>query len=133
VGSHAGVECTTCHSGPGGDVTVTSSSADDCIACHVDAYDREHGGMGFPTDCTACHDAFGWEGARFEHGFPIFSGAHAREWDGCADCHLSPSDYGSFSCFGCHRQPEMDDKHRERRGYAYDSPTCLSCHPDGRH
>ena len=36
------------------------------------------------------------------------------------------------SCFDCHSQQDMDDKHREESGYAYDSPTCLSCHPTGR-
>jgi len=133
VGRHAAIDCTTCHNGPGGDVLIPSSSSADCVACHVDDYDREHSGMGFPTDCMACHDPFGWDGASFEHSFPIFSGAHSGEWNDCADCHQTPSDYASFSCLGCHRQPEMDDKHRDERGYAYDSPTCLSCHPDGRH
>jgi hypothetical protein len=131
-GRHAAIDCTTCHNGPGGDVP-TVARPDDCVACHVDDYDREHGGTGFPTDCVACHDPFGWEGASFEHSFPIFSGAHAGEWNDCADCHQTPSDYTSFSCLGCHRQAETDDEHQGERGYAYDSPTCLSCHPDGRH
>jgi hypothetical protein len=133
AGRHAGIACTTCHNGPDGDVPTPTADANDCIACHIDEYDREHAGSGFPTDCVACHNQLRWEGATFAHSFPIFSGPHAGEWNSCADCHQAPGDFASFSCLGCHRQPEMDDKHRGERGYAYDSPTCLSCHPDGRH
>jgi len=132
-GRHASIDCAACHSGPGGAVPTPASDANDCVACHVDDYDREHRGSGFPFDCAGCHDPFGWEGATFAHSFPIFSGAHAGEWQSCADCHQTPGDFESFSCLGCHRQPQMDDTHRGERGYAYDSPTCLSCHPDGRH
>jgi hypothetical protein len=133
AGAHGGIECTTCHSGPGGSLPVPTANPTDCMACHVDDYDREHRGSGFPTDCLSCHSPFTWDGASFDHSFPIFSGAHAGEWNGCEDCHETPGDFQTFSCLGCHRQPEMDDKHRDERGYAYDSPTCLSCHPTGRH
>ena len=132
VGRHAGIECTACHSGPGGALPSLPSSADDCVACHRAEYDREHRGSGFPTDCLSCHNPFEWDGASFDHGFPIFSGAHASAWDACSDCHEVPGDFGAFSCLSCHRQPEMDDKHRGESGYAYDSATCLSCHPNGR-
>jgi hypothetical protein len=27
----------------------------------------------------------------------------------------------------------MDDKHRNRNGYRYDSLACYQCHPNGRH
>ncbi|MGD8728276.1 MAG: hypothetical protein PVF90_01135 [Gemmatimonadota bacterium] len=131
IGRHASIDCTSCHSGPDGDVPWPATDAEDCYACHVDDYDREHGG-GFPTDCVACHTPFTWDDADFEHTFGIFSGPHRGEWDTCSDCHDVPGDYSSFSCLGCHSQSRMDAEHRERRGYAYDSPTCLSCHPTGR-
>lgn len=132
VGRHAGIECTACHSGPGGALPFAPASPDDCVSCHRSDYDREHGSSGFPTDCLACHNPFEWDGASFDHSFPIFSGAHAGEWDGCSDCHQVPGDFGSFTCLTCHRQGQMDDTHSGERGYAYDSPTCLSCHPTGR-
>ena len=134
VGRHASIECTTCHRGPGGDVPYTATDADDCVACHRSDYDAEHGGSGFPMDCLACHTPFTWDGASFDHTFPIFSGPHAfGRWDSCADCHTVPNDFDTFSCFACHRQTQMDDKHQNQSGYLYDSPTCLSCHPTGRH
>lgn len=131
VGRHAGVECTACHSGPGGSLPWVAADADECIACHVTDYQREHGGSGFPTDCLACHNPFDWDGVAFEHTFAIFTGRHAAEWDTCADCHKVPGDFATFSCFDCHTQADMDDRHRSESGYAYDSPTCLSCHPTG--
>jgi hypothetical protein len=132
VGRHAGIECTACHAGPGGALPTPAASPDDCVACHRSDYDREHHGTGFPTDCLACHNPFEWDGASFDHSFPIFSGPHGGEWNACADCHEVPGDFGSFSCLGCHRQPQMDDKHKEEGGYAYESGACLSCHPTGR-
>jgi hypothetical protein len=132
VGRHAGIECTTCHSGADGAIPFTPASPDDCLSCHQQDYDREHGGSGFPTDCLSCHNPFEWDGASFEHGFPIFSGAHDRNWNACSDCHTVPDDFGTFTCLSCHRQTQMDDTHRGERGYAYESRTCLSCHPTGR-
>jgi len=132
VGRHAGIECTACHDGPGGALPTSSASPDDCVACHQSDYDREHRGSGFPTDCLACHNPFEWDGAGFDHSFPIFSGSHGGEWNACSDCHEVPGDFDSFSCLGCHRQAPMDDKHKEERGYAYESGACLSCHPTGR-
>ena len=39
-----------------------------------------------------------------------------------------------FTCVVCHdhSQPRMDDKHRGRTGYRYDSTACYACHPTGR-
>jgi hypothetical protein len=132
LGGHAGLECRACHVGPGGEVSPPVSDANDCYGCHSDDYNGEHGGSGFPTDCVACHNTFNWDAVDFDHTFQIFGGPHGGEWDTCADCHTVPSDYDSFSCFGCHSQRDMDDKHREESGYAYDSQTCLNCHPTGR-
>jgi len=132
IGAHAGIECRACHDGPDGSVQWLAASAEDCVACHRPQYDREHGGTGFPTDCLDCHNPFEWGGATFDHSFEIFSGPHRAAADGCSDCHEVPGDFSSFTCLGCHRQTEMDDKHSEEPGYAYDSPTCLSCHPTGR-
>lgn len=209
VGQHAGIECTSCHSLPGGGLPVVPSGPEDCIACHLSDYEEEHAGSGFPTDClschtpdtwddaefdhaqttgfelipnhdqldcfschvgstsqtlwnpsgpqdcytchitdyqdqhtgsgfstdcTVCHETTTWSGATFNHSFPIYSGPHreGEAWNDCADCHTVPGDFQVFSCFQCHGQNQMDDKHSEVSGYAYDSPTCLSCHPTGR-
>ena len=132
LGGHAGIECRECHDGPGGEVSASPSDAQDCVACHISDYNGEHVGSGFPTDCLACHNTSNWDAVQFDHFFQIFNGPHAQKWDRCEDCHEVPGDYALFSCFGCHSQLDMDDKHSGESGYAYDSPTCLNCHPTGR-
>jgi hypothetical protein len=139
LGRHADLRCSSCHS-QGIDGSIFSPTGqDDCIACHQGDYENEHGTSGFPTTCLVCHSYDTWEGATFEDHdeqfFPIFSGAHRSQWDGCETCHDTPGDFRQFTCLVCHehRQSAMDDKHNEEVGYVYESTACYSCHPNGRH
>jgi len=138
VGRHAELPCTSCHSPSVAGPIYSPSSQNDCVACHQDDYDDEHGGSGFPTNCSLCHTNDSWEGATFtDHDalfFPIFSGRHQGEWSGCETCHTNPNDFSQFTCFNCHahNRSEMDEKHREEPGYVYESNACHSCHPNGR-
>jgi hypothetical protein len=131
VGAHARAECAGCHVPPDNRPRFNASSPDDCVACHRADYDREHGGNGFPLTCRDCHSASSWEGATFEHEFPIFRGTHAGKWDQCTDCHDSPGNFSVFTCLTCHGKAETDREHRERPNYAYESARCLGCHPRG--
>lgn len=138
LGAHDLTPCSSCHVLPGFEPVFPVTDALDCYGCHQPDYDREHLGTGFPTDCLACHTVETWSGAEFaEHDqlFPINSGPHAGEWSSCADCHAVPNDFSSFTCLSCHEhnQQDMDDKHSGEPGYVYESQSCLSCHPDGRH
>ncbi|MBL8222867.1 MAG: hypothetical protein JNL62_26750 [Bryobacterales bacterium] len=86
--------------------------------------------------CTTCHTTTRWTGARYTaHRFPIYSGAHSGKWTKCNDCHNNATNYTVFNCLGCHEhnKTKMDDKHKGRQGYAYNSVTCYGCHPQGRH
>lgn len=132
IPNHDQLLCIECHVGSTSETIFQPSGPQDCFACHQNDYQDEHAGTGFPTDCLACHESTTWEGATFEHTFLIFSGPHAEEWNDCADCHQVPGDYGIFTCLTCHGRNDMDDKHSEEPGYAYESNTCLSCHPTGR-
>jgi len=136
LGAHARIACESCHSPSDWSVPFGAAGDQDCVSCHTDDYQREHAGSGFPTTCLACHTVETWQGADFtDHDarfFPIYSGAHRGKWDGCQDCHTQPSNFQVFSCFACHRQPEMDDKHKDENGYRYDSSACYQCHPNGR-
>ncbi len=129
-------DCNLCH--------TTGNYADaspDCISCHQSDYDQtndpNHLAAHFPTDCIDCHTTNpGWTPATFDHDatyFPIYTGKHreGEAWNSCTECHTNPNDYSYYSCFQCHRQNEMDDKHKDENGYAYISALCLQCHPDG--
>jgi hypothetical protein len=130
-GGHAGRACTDCHAEGRFQGTPT-----DCVACHQADYDNardpDHRAAGFPTSCAQCHGTTTWEGARFDHRFPIQGGAHAGL--SCAECHDVPAQPAAFTCTNCHEhgRTDMDGEHREVRDYVYATPDCYRCHPDGR-
>ena len=111
----------------------------DCYSCHTTVYrtvtNPNHVGAGFPTSCQTCHTTTAWTGATFNHQFPIYAGKHRKGvWNTCNDCHVNQSNYRVFECINCHEhnRTSMDDKHKNLRGYAYNSITCYSCHANGR-
>lgn len=129
-------DCAQCHT-----TTNYSDASPDCVGCHQNDYDQttnpNHQAANFPTDCVACHTTNpGWTPATFDHDaqyFPIYTGKHRQgeAWNDCVECHANPASYADFTCFTCHLQPEMDDKHKDENGYEYVSTTCLECHPNG--
>jgi len=79
---------------------------------------------------------------RANHKFPITTGPHAAD---CNTCHGGFSSFNQFTCFNCHghEQPLTDSLHTSLTmaagasmpdggvAYAYDSVSCLGCHPTG--
>lgn len=135
TGGHAIDDCARCHTGP--DYTKTSPQ---CLSCHEGDYQAttnpSHPSAGIQTTCEECHTTDpGWKPADFlQHDlqyFPIYSGSHEGEWQTCAECHQSPSNYSIFQCTTCHENPETDEQHDEVLGYSYNSSACLACHPNG--
>ena len=131
VGRHAQTSCDSCHIN-----NVHLGTPRDCVGCHRAQYDRttapSHVAAGFATTCEGCHRASdaSWNQATFNHRFPIASGPHRTA---CATCHQGGT-LQVFTCLVCHEhdRTRMDDKHKERPGYRYDSLACYSCHPNGR-
>ena len=138
IGAHDFAGCESCHLQPSFELVYEAQGQNDCIACHESDYQKEHGGSGYPTQCLECHNQENWDGAgRFDHDgpfFPIYSGAHKGEWNGCVDCHQAAPIMTSFTCISCHEhnQPDMDGEHDDVDDYVYESLACLSCHPTGR-
>jgi DnaJ-class molecular chaperone len=135
TGAHRATTCAQCH-GDG----IWRGKAMSCASCHQRDYDAtvdpNHRTANFPTTCQSCHTTTGWAGARFDHDaqwFPIYSGAHNGRWSTCSTCHTNSANYAVFTCLTCHGQATMDEKHRGRTGYRYDSQACYSCHPRGTH
>jgi hypothetical protein len=134
LGAHSKVDCDGCHS-PGFGLVFSPPPEDqnDCYSCHTNDYEEEHGGSGFPTDCTLCHNVNDWDDAEeFDHaslsgGFELL-GAHSTEV--CSSCHtpdlglvFNPPPSDQNDCFTCH----ADDYEEEHGGTGF--PTdCLSCH-----
>ncbi len=130
VGVHATQACTTCHVN-----NVYRGTPRTCAGCHQPQYNAtrnpNHAAAGFPTTCETCHRATDslWTQGTFAHTrFPLTS----RHNVPCAQCHTTPNNFQVFSCTVCHARPQMDDKHRGRAGYIYESNACYTCHPNGR-
>jgi hypothetical protein len=60
--------------------------------------------------------------------FPIASGPHAVE---CNSCHGASDSFQDFDCLTCHKAPATGPRHSKVGGFAYASPSCYGCHPDG--
>ncbi|MEW5829004.1 MAG: hypothetical protein AB1846_08965 [Chloroflexota bacterium] len=118
TGAHVSVACEQCHANGVFDGTPTA-----CSACHADP--AFHLGL-FGTDCASCHTTTAWRPASFTgpHTFPTNHG----DANACRDCH--PSTLSSWTCYTCHDQSEVANKHREEG--IDDFSDCLSCHPTGR-
>ena len=74
LGAHDGLRCASCHTLPDLDPIYRPAGQDDCVSCHQQDYDREHGGSAFPTTCATCHGVDGWDVESFDHaltGFPL--------------------------------------------------------------
>ncbi len=135
TGGHNISNCNSCHN-----QNSFTGLDTKCVSCHLSNYQNtqnpNHSQLGFSTDCETCHKITNWHDASFDHDnlfFPIYSGKHKGKWNTCNDCHTNQNNYAEFSCLNCHEhnKNDMDDKHRSINGYVYNSPACLSCHPNG--
>ena len=132
-------DCTQCHTiyGWEGARFAHVGIVNGCANCHADDYaattQPNHISSGFGTACEVCHSTKTWGDGTFDHNaFPIFNGEHAGL--SCQDCHPVPGSFRQFTCISCHEhsQREMNNEHARVRGYAYQSSSCYSCHPNGR-
>ncbi len=130
LGRHAGIECVSCHTGPGGAIPQIPAGPEDCVTCHLPDYQDEHGGSGFPTTCIMCHNMNDWDDATFEHAAATGFALPPDHQDlACADCHVGSSaetlyqPAGPDDCYACH-QMDYDDVHAGT-GFPTD---CSACH-----
>lgn len=128
-----------------------------CITCHEGTHDEEpmadvHNGipeyLWESASCFLCHPNAEHEGAiQHERWFPIATGqAHEvgrtipdadplidATTIECASCHYDETDRSAVGCTDCHthRRDVTDLTHTSIPDYAYESASCLFCHPNG--
>lgn len=127
TGEHRRVACAQCHTSVR-TLAGFREAPSDCAACHT-RDDRHRGGFG--RDCAACHETTSWEGARFDHTFPIDHGERGRV--ACRTCHTEQGSWKSYTCYGCHEHSpaRVMAKHREE-GIGRNLDDCVRCHATGR-
>lgn len=135
MGAHALADCNACH----GDFDTFTQFT--CVNCHEHSQEI--------TDPTHVRVAnYTWSGARCYECHPDGEAASAVDHtnlfpigDGtihdnitCRSCHVDPADRKVVSCIGCHTHAaaETDAIHSGIAGYAWTSPKCLECHPQGK-
>ncbi len=121
-GEHATVECAACHVD-----RVFKGTPSDCAACHAEP--EIHAGL-FDTDCAACHTVAAWSPAQFNmaHTFPLDHGEEGLL--ACSACHVTT--FREYTCYECHEQAEMIDKHVEEGISGQRLENCVECHATGR-
>lgn len=127
-GAHAKTGCTECHQRTR-TLAGFNEAPSACIGCHRD--DDEHkGSMG--SDCGECHGVDTWEGARFDHEFPLDHGGEGTI--ACKVCHEDRANYKSYTCYGCHEHSpsRIRAKHDEEGISGRELDDCVRCHPTGR-
>ncbi|CAN5456131.1 hypothetical protein BH10PLA1_BH10PLA1_04700 [soil metagenome] len=127
---HAGVSCTTCHTGG-----TFKGLTTDCASCHLQLYtttkDPNHTLAGFSTACATCHSTTSWQTARFNHtaAFPLTGGHAGRN---CSDCHKNNVFTGlSTTCVACHLSNFQATKNPNHTTAGFGTD-CASCHSTNR-
>lgn len=132
TGSHAALECESCHRPAAqGQMQFVGTRAE-CSGCHMKDYGAatqpEHRSAGFPTDCEQCHRTLSWNNAKFDHdrtAFPL-TGAHRSAT--CLQCHGDGVWAGkSTACVSCH-QSDFNGATNPNHVSAGFSNACATCH-----
>ncbi|MBI4927058.1 MAG: hypothetical protein HY835_04785 [Anaerolineae bacterium] len=119
--NHFGGHCAACHNTNGwrgASFNHAAAGATDCQSCHNRPSNH------FAGQCSDCHNTNSWGGASFNHSFPM---NHGGANGSCSTCH--PGGGSGYTCFGCHDQGKMNEKHKEVGNY---SSSCADCHRNGK-
>jgi hypothetical protein len=132
TGSHAALDCESCHRPAAqGQMQFVGTRAE-CQSCHMKVYDAtrnpDHRAGGFPTDCSQCHRTLTWNNASFDHArtaFPL-TGAHRNAT--CLECHGDGVYAGKpTACVSCHQTDFNNTNAPSHTAEAFPT-TCQTCH-----
>lgn len=126
TGRHRQVACVDCHEGAR-TLERFADAPGACVDCHPDP--EEHRGQ-FGTACGDCHSTETWEGARFDHDFPLDHGS--RRASPCKTCHPDAPDWDTYTCYGCHEHTPANIRAEHLEEGIRDYRDCVRCHPTGR-
>ena len=121
TGAHITVTCEKCHVNG-----VFKGTPLTCLGCHAEP--QEHLGT-FGTDCAQCHTTQTWQGATFDHVFPLDHGEGGNI--ACQTCHTTP-DFKQYTCYGCHEHDPADIQAEHLEEGISDFQDCVRCHDRGQ-
>jgi len=121
TGKHQTVECAKCHVN-----NVFKGTPQTCVSCHAEP--QQHLGA-FGTDCAQCHSTTTWQGAKFDHAFPLDHGANSNS--PCQTCHVT-ANFKEYTCYGCHQHDPARIQARHLDEGISNFQDCVRCHANGR-
>jgi hypothetical protein len=80
-----------------------------------------------------CHTTNTSVWATFDHKFPLnHGGGPKHKPKACSVCHQSSDDYGTYTCYGCHRHDPEKTRQKHLKKEIVEIDACARCHPAGR-
>ncbi len=127
VGAHAGVECSSCHTGG-----KFKSLPMDCFSCHnqdfIKTTQPNHATAQMSHDCLTCHTNISWKPSTFEHSKTNFQLVGAHTSTECSSCHTNGRFKGlPTDCYSCHQQSFVKTT-TPNHSLAQFTHDCLTCH-----
>lgn len=132
TGSHAALECESCHRPAAqGQMQFVGTRAE-CQSCHQKDYDAttqpDHRAGGFPRECEKCHRTVTWHSARFDHASTSFPLTGAHRTASCNQCHGDGVYTGKpTACFSCHSTNYNASTNPGHAAAGFPT-TCQNCH-----
>jgi hypothetical protein len=109
---------------------VYKGTSQACVSCHAEPQSHKNR---FGTNCAQCHSTNTWVGATFDHKFPLnHGGGPKHKPKACSVCHQSSDDYGTYTCYGCHRHDPEKTRQKHLKKEIVEIDACARCHPAGR-
>jgi hypothetical protein len=130
AGVHSIVNCDECHNSETN--LLFNPIGNECINCHQKDFlgttEPNHVTAGFSTNCTECHDlfGFGWNSGGFNHDFFLLTQGHKIQ--ACDECHITSSfSDASPECYSCHQEDFNQTINPNHNSLDFDIE-CNSCH-----
>lgn len=133
TGSHAGLECESCHKPAAqGQMQFVGTQAE-CQSCHMNDYratkNPDHAAGSYPVTCTSCHSTISWSPARFDHDRTAFRLTGAHRAAACMKCHGDGVYAGkSHECVSCHQSEYSGTNDPPHASAGFPAAACASCH-----
>ena len=129
TGSHAGLDCESCHPPAAQGHLRFVGTRSECEACHLADFRAttypDHEAGGFPQDCRACHSTLGWQKTNFDHAGTAFPLTGRHRATACASCHASGYAGTPTACVSCHRADyDTASPNHAANGFSTDCATC---------
>ncbi len=130
-------DCVACHSDHNGVMAfrpisrfshelVEVAVRERCDGCHANPDDNLH--RKIAGNCSQCHTIEAWKPASFDHDDAFRFDRH-HDTD-CVTCHQE-SDYGRYTCYGCHEHSRSNIREEHYEEGIYDYENCVECHRSG--